>query len=38
MREALRVVGEFAKTETPERVWALFCHALYASNEFAYLR
>jgi hypothetical protein len=38
LREALRVVGEFARTEMPERAWALFCHALYASNEFAYLR
>ena len=38
LREALRCVEEFAQTEKPERAWALFCHALYAANEFVYLR
>jgi hypothetical protein len=36
--EALRCVEEFVQTEKPERAWALFCHALYAANEFVYLR
>jgi hypothetical protein len=36
--DALGYVDEFGKTETPDRSWALLCHALYASNEFLYLR
>jgi hypothetical protein len=36
--DALGYVDEFAKTEAPERSWALLCHAMYASNEFIYLR
>lgn len=36
--EALAMVREFSTTEPPERAWALFCQALYAANEFIYLR
>ena len=36
--DALGCVSDFAKSETPKRSWALLCHALYASNEFIYLR
>jgi hypothetical protein len=35
---ALAMVREFSTTEPPERAWALFCQALYAANEFIYLR
>jgi hypothetical protein len=38
LREALRCVEAFMQTEKPARAWALLCHALYAANEFVYLR
>jgi hypothetical protein len=36
--DALAMVREFRASEPPERAWALFCQALYAANEFIYLR
>jgi hypothetical protein len=36
--EALGLVRELSATEPPERAWALLYQALYASNEFVYLR
>ena len=36
--DALAMVHEFSTTEPPERAWALFCQALFAANEFIYLR
>jgi hypothetical protein len=36
--DTLAMVREFSTTETPERAWALFCQALFAANEFIYLR
>jgi hypothetical protein len=38
LREALRCIDEFAITEPAARAWSLFCQALYAANEFIYLR
>lgn len=34
----LQCVDEFEKSETTATAWALFCQALYAANEFLYLR
>jgi hypothetical protein len=36
--DALAMVREFSATETPERAWALVYQALFAANEFIYLR
>jgi len=36
--EALALIGDFSATEKPERAWALLCQALFAANEFIYLR
>ena len=36
--DALAMVREFRTTEPPDRAWAIFCQALYAANEFIYLR
>ncbi|EDY19632.1 protein of unknown function DUF1549 [Chthoniobacter flavus Ellin428] len=38
LADALAMVREFRTTESPERAWAIFCQALYAANEFIYLR
>ena len=36
--DALAMVREFSATEPPERAWALLYQALFAANEFIYLR
>jgi hypothetical protein len=36
--DALAMVREFSATEPPARAWALLYQALYAANEFIYLR
>jgi len=38
LQDALAMVREFRTTEPPERAWAIFYQALYAANEFIYLR
>jgi hypothetical protein len=38
VKDALAMVREFKTTEPDEISWALVCQALYAANEFIYLR
>jgi hypothetical protein len=36
--DALALMKDFAKTENPDKAWALVCQTLMAANEFIYLR